>query len=90
MPRILVVDDEPQILRGLRIILRDAGFDVLAAASVEEALDVAALRAPEAAILDLVLPDGDGIDITRSLREWSDMPILVLSAIGEEDRRSAR
>ncbi len=87
MPRILVVDDEPQILRGLRIILRDAGFDVLAAASVEEALDVAALRAPEAAILDLVLPDGDGIDITRSLREWSDMPILVLSAIGEEDQK---
>ena len=87
MPRILVVDDEPQILRGLRIILRDAGFDVLAAASVEEALDVAALRAPEAAILDLVLPDGDGIEITRSLREWSDMPILVLSAIGEEDQK---
>jgi two-component system, OmpR family, KDP operon response regulator KdpE len=86
-PRVLVVDDEPQILRALRVILRDAGFDVLQAASVEEALDVAAVRPPAAAIIDLVLPDGDGIDVTRSLREWSQMPILVLSAVGEEDEK---
>jgi two-component system, OmpR family, KDP operon response regulator KdpE len=86
-PRILVVDDEPQILRALRIVLRDAGFDVLQAATVEEALDQAALRPPAAAIVDLVLPDGDGIDVTRSLREWSKMPILVLSAVGEEDEK---
>src|SRR3954454_17470914 len=86
-PRVLVVDDEPQILRALRIVLRDAGFDVLQAASVEEALDAAALRPPAAAIVDLVLPDGDGIDVTRSLREWSRMPILVLSAVGEEDEK---
>jgi two-component system, OmpR family, KDP operon response regulator KdpE len=70
-PRVLVVDDEPQILRALRIILRDAGFEVLLAATVEEALDAAAMRPPAAAIIDLVLPDGDGIDVTRSLREWS-------------------
>src|SRR3954465_14136464 len=86
-PRVLVVDDEPQILRALRIVLRDAGFDVLQAASVEEALDQAAMRPPPAAIVDLVLPDGDGIDVTRSLREWSKMPILVLSAVGEEDEK---
>ena len=86
-PRVLVVDDEPQILRALRIILRDAGFDVLQASGVEEALDQAALRPPAAAIIDLVLPDGDGIDITRSLRQWSQMPILVLSAVGEEDEK---
>jgi two-component system KDP operon response regulator KdpE len=86
-PRVLVVDDEPQILRALRIILRDAGFDVLQAASVEEALDQAAMHPPAAAIIDLVLPDGDGIDVTRSLREWSKMPILVLSAVGEEDEK---
>src|SRR6476469_9376392 len=86
-PRILVVDDEPQILRALRIVLRDAGFDVLQAATVEEALDQAALRPPAAAIVDLVLPDGDGIDVTRSLREWSQMPIRVLSAVGEEDEK---
>src|SRR3954469_18231073 len=88
-PRVLVVDDEPQILRALRIVLRDAGFDVLQAASVEEALDAAALRPPAAAIVDLVLPDGSGIDVCRTLREWSDMPILVLSALGEEDQKVA-
>jgi two-component system, OmpR family, KDP operon response regulator KdpE len=85
--RVLVVDDEPQILRALRIILRDAGFEVLQAGTVQEALDAAALRPPAAAIVDLVLPDGDGIDVTRSLREWSTMPILVLSAVGEEDEK---
>jgi len=86
-PRVLVVDDEPQILRALKIILRDAGFDVLQAATAEEALDQAALHPPAAAIVDLVLPDGDGIDVTRSLREWTQMPILVLSAVGEEDAK---
>jgi len=85
--RVLVVDDEPQILRALRIILRDAGFEVVQAGTVEEALDAAALQPPAAAIVDLVLPDGDGIDVTRSLREWSKMPILVLSAVGEEDAK---
>jgi two-component system KDP operon response regulator KdpE len=86
-PLVLVVDDEPQILRALRIILRDAGFEVLQPASAEEALDAASLHPPAAAIVDLVLPDGDGIDVTRSLRAWSKMPILVLSAVGEEDEK---
>jgi two-component system KDP operon response regulator KdpE len=86
-PRVLVVDDEPQILRALRIILRDAGFEVLQAATAEEALDQAALRTPAAAIVDLVLPDRDGVFVTESLREWSRMPILVLSAVGEEDEK---
>jgi two-component system KDP operon response regulator KdpE len=87
LTRVLVVDDEPQILRALRIILRDAGFEVLQAGSVEEALDAAALRPPAAAIVDLVLPDGDGIEVTRSLRTWSKMPIIVLSAVGEEEEK---
>jgi two-component system KDP operon response regulator KdpE len=82
--RVLVVDDEPQILRALRVILRDAGFEVVTAQSAQEALDAAALRAPSAAIVDLILPDGNGIDVCRSIREWSEMPILVLSAVGEE------
>ncbi len=82
--RILVCDDEPQILRALRVILRDAGYDVVTAATAEEALDAVAVRPPHAAILDLLLPDGDGIEVTRSIREWSEMPILVLSAVGEE------
>lgn len=85
--RVLVCDDEPQILRALRIVLRDAGFDVVPAATAQEALDAAALQAPDAAILDLVLPDGDGISVTRSLREWSSAPILVLSAVGEEEQK---
>jgi two-component system, OmpR family, KDP operon response regulator KdpE len=82
--RILVCDDEPQILRALRVILRDAGFEVATAASAEEALDMSAVHPPDAAIVDLVLPDGDGVEVTRSIREWSEMPILVLSAVGEE------
>jgi two-component system, OmpR family, KDP operon response regulator KdpE len=83
-PRVLIVDDEPQILRGLRVVLRGAGFDVVPAATVEEALDAAALQAPDAAIVDLLLPDGDGVELTRRLREWTQAPILVLSAIGDE------
>jgi two-component system KDP operon response regulator KdpE len=86
-PRVLVVDDEHQILRALRVILRDAGFEVIEAATAEEALDRAAVRPPQAAIVDLVLPDGDGIEVARRLREWSAMPILVLSAVGEEDEK---
>jgi two-component system KDP operon response regulator KdpE len=85
--RVLVCDDEPQILRALRVILRDAGFEVVTAQTAQEALDAAALRAPDAAIVDLILPDGNGIDVCRSIREWSEMPILVLSAVGEETEK---
>lgn len=85
--RVLVVDDEPQIVRALRVVLREAGFEMLAAESASEALDLAAVRAPRAAIVDLVLPDGDGVEVTRRLREWSEMPILVLSAIGDEEQK---
>lgn len=85
--RILVCDDEPQILRALRIVLREAGFTVTVTATGEEALDAAALDAPDAVIVDLVLPGVDGVEITRRLREWSDAPIIVLSAVGEEDEK---
>ena len=83
----LVCDDETQILRALRVILRDAGFEALPAADGEEALDVAAVHHPDAAIVDLVLPDIDGVEVCRRLREWSEMPIIVLSAVGEEDAK---
>ena len=82
--RVLVCDDEPQILRALRVILREAGFEVMPAATRREALDSAAVQPPDAAIVDLVLPDGDGVDLCRSLREWSELPIVVLSAVGDE------
>jgi two-component system, OmpR family, KDP operon response regulator KdpE len=86
-PRVLVVDDEPQIVRALKVVLREAGFDAVPAETASQALDLAAVRPPDAAIVDLVLPDGDGVEVTRTLREWSEMPILVLSAVGEEDQK---
>jgi two-component system, OmpR family, KDP operon response regulator KdpE len=85
--RILVCDDDPQIRRALNLILRDAGFDVLLAASADEALDRAALTAPALAIVDLLLPDDHGTEVCRRLREWSEMPILVLSAISDEQTK---
>jgi two-component system, OmpR family, KDP operon response regulator KdpE len=84
---VLVCDDELQILRALRVILRDGGFEVTTAATAQEALDKAVLGPLDAAIIDLVLPDGDGVEVSRSIREWSDMPIIVLSAIGEEEQK---
>jgi two-component system, OmpR family, KDP operon response regulator KdpE len=81
---VLVVDDEPQILRGLTTMLRGAGYDVGTATSAADALAAAAARPPEAVILDLVLPDGRGTDVARELRKWTDAPIIVLSAVGEE------
>jgi two-component system KDP operon response regulator KdpE len=83
----LACDDELQILRALKLVLRSEGYEVLTAANMEEALDVAALTPLDAAIVDLLLPDGDGIELCRRLREWSAMPIIVLSAVGEEDEK---
>ncbi|MBV9603932.1 MAG: response regulator transcription factor [Solirubrobacterales bacterium] len=86
-PRVLVVDDEQQILRALRVILRESGFEALPASTGEEALDVAALQPPDAAIVDLLLPDMDGVELCRRLREWTQMPMIVLSAVGDEDAK---
>jgi two-component system KDP operon response regulator KdpE len=83
-PRVLVVDDEPQIVRGLRVVLRNAGFQVDSAATKEEALDALSHRPPDAVLLDLVLPDGSGVDVCREVREWSHVPIVVVSAVGDE------
>ena len=85
--RVLVVDDEPQILRAVQIHLRAAGYAVDTAATAQEALMKAATRPPEAIILDLLLPDGRGTDICRELRQWSAAPILMLSAVGEEKEK---
>ena len=82
--RVLVVDDEPQIVRGLKVILRDAGYAVETASTKKEALDAVAVRPPDAVVLDLVLPDGSGVDVCSEIREWSALPILVLSAVGDE------
>ncbi len=85
--RVLVCDDEAQILRALKVILRDVGYEAVPAATGEEALDLAAVRPPAAAIVDLMLPDIDGVEVTQRLREWSEMPIIVLSAVGEEEAK---
>jgi two-component system, OmpR family, KDP operon response regulator KdpE len=87
--RVLVVDDEPQILRALRTTLRGAGYTVDSASTAEAAIAAAAANPPEAVILDLVLPDGHGTDVCRDLRTWSEAPVIVLSAIGEEGQKIA-
>ena len=69
--RILVVDDEWQILRALKTSLRGAGYEVDTAETAETALAAAAMRPPEAVILDLILPDGTGTEVVRELRTWS-------------------
>ncbi len=79
MTRVLVVDDEPQILRALRINLRARQYDVATAASGTQALDEAAAHPPDLVILDLGLPDMDGVDVIGGLRGWTAVPIIVLS-----------
>jgi two-component system, OmpR family, KDP operon response regulator KdpE len=85
--RILAVDDEPEILRALETILRGAGYEIDTAATGEEALAQATLRLPDAMILDLVLPDRSGIEVCRELRAWTQIPILLLSVVGEDDEK---
>ncbi|MCU7821127.1 response regulator [Kitasatospora sp. DSM 101779] len=79
MTQILVVDDEPQMLRALQLNLHARRYSVLTAATGAEALDVAARTPPDAVLLDLGLPDFDGMDIIRGLRAWSAVPVVVLS-----------
>jgi two-component system KDP operon response regulator KdpE len=87
--RVLVVDDERQILRALGTSLRGAGYEVETADTAETGLAAAAMRPPEALIVDLVLPDGTGIEVTREFRTWSSAPVIVLSAVGEEREKVA-
>ncbi|MEW6568195.1 MAG: response regulator [Chloroflexota bacterium] len=84
LPRILVIDDEPQILRALRTILGTKQFQVSTASRGEEALAMAAAQPPDLIILDLGLPDIDGIEVCRRLREWTQVPIIVLSVRDRE------
>jgi two-component system, OmpR family, KDP operon response regulator KdpE len=82
--RILVVDDEPQIVRALKVILRGAGYSTEQAESKEEALNAVSVHPPDAMVLDLVLPDGSGVDVCTEVRSWTSLPIIVLSAVGDE------
>ncbi|KRV48548.1 two-component system response regulator [Wenjunlia vitaminophila] len=87
MPRVLVVDDEPQILRALTINLRARRYQVDAARDGAEALRLAAERHPDVVILDLGLPDLDGTEVIRGLRGWTRVPIIVLSARHASDEK---
>ncbi len=90
MTRVLVVDDEPQILRALGINLRARGYEVDLAPDGEQALTLAASHHPDVVVLDLGLPGIDGVDVIRGLRGWSTVPIVVLSVRdGEPDKVSA-
>jgi two-component system KDP operon response regulator KdpE len=89
MAKILVIDDDPSLLRALRLGLHSGGHEVTTAASGEQGVSQAALSAPDIVILDLGLPDIDGIEVCRRIRQWSDVPIMVLSATETEGRKVA-
>jgi two-component system KDP operon response regulator KdpE len=80
----IVVEDEPQIRRFVRTALESESWRVIEAGTLKDGLSEAATRRPDLIVLDLALPDGDGIELVRSMRAWSNLPILVLSARGEE------
>jgi two-component system KDP operon response regulator KdpE len=86
---ILVVDDEPQIQRFLRPALAAAGYEVIEAGNGADALKAVATKAPDLVILDLGLPDMDGKEVVASLRGWSDIPIVILSARDRESEKIA-
>jgi two-component system KDP operon response regulator KdpE len=84
---VLVVEDEPQMRRFLRASLGAAGYRVREAWTVADGVREAAAEHPDAILLDLGLPDGDGLDLVRRVREWSSVPVIVVSARGREDEK---
>jgi two-component system KDP operon response regulator KdpE len=89
MAKVLVIDDDPSLLRALRVGLRAGGHEVVTAANGEQGISATAVSAPDIVILDLGLPDIDGLEVCRRIRQWSDVPIVVLSATDTEDRKVA-
>ena len=89
MAKVLVVDDDPSLLRALRLGLAAGGHEVITAATGEQGLSQTALTSPDVVVLDLGLPDIDGLTVCARIRQWSDVPIVVLSATGTEERKVA-
>jgi two-component system, OmpR family, KDP operon response regulator KdpE len=87
LPRVLIVDDDRDLRNVCAVGLDALGYEVLTAGSGQDGLTEAAVRAPDVIVLDLGLPDMDGIDVCRRIRTWSDVPVVVLSADGTEDRK---
>jgi two-component system, OmpR family, KDP operon response regulator KdpE len=83
-PRVLIVHDEPQLVRGLKIMLRTAGYVVETTRTALDMLAILAAHPPDVVVLDVVLPDGQGVEVCRQVRRCSKLPILIMSAIGEE------
>lgn len=87
MPRVLIIDDDRDLLRVCRVGLEALGHEVITAANAHDGLAEAAVRAPDVIVLDLGLPDLDGIEVCKRIRTWSAIPVVVLSADGAEDRK---
>lgn len=88
-PEVLVIDDEPQIRRLLRLILEETGYGVREAETGQTGLDEALRQNPDVVILDLGLPDRPGLEVLKHLREWNEVPILILSVFGQEGSKIA-
>jgi two-component system KDP operon response regulator KdpE len=89
MAKVLVIDDDPSLLRALRLGLKAGGHEVVVAADGEHGIAQTAVTSPDVVVLDLGLPDLDGLAVCRRIREWSQVPIIILSASGSEDRKVA-
>ena len=89
MAKILVIDDDPSLNRALRLGLQAGGHDVTTALTGEHGISQTALTNPDVVVLDMGLPDMDGIAVCRTIRGWSDVPIIILSATGAENRKVA-
>lgn len=87
MPSILIIDDDPDLLGVCRVGLEAFGYDLHTAETGNDGLTQTAIRAPDVVVLDLGLPDLDGVEVCRRIRQWSRAPIIVLSADGSEDRK---
>jgi two-component system, OmpR family, KDP operon response regulator KdpE len=87
-PRILVVDDDLQLLRGLKVILRSAGYIAETAQTIVDAVEILDADPPDGLVLDLVLPDGDGLEVCEQVRRSSTLPILIISAVGDEREKT--
>ncbi|HEV3186505.1 MAG TPA: response regulator transcription factor [Acidimicrobiales bacterium] len=87
MATVLVIDDDPSLLRALRLGLKAGGHEVLTAVNGERGISQTALKSPDVVVLDMGLPDMDGLVVCQRIRQWSDVPIIVLSATGSEERK---
>lgn len=87
MASVLVIDDDHSLLRALRLGLEAEGHEVTTAPNGERGISLTALQAPDVVVLDLGLPDLDGLVVTQRIRQWSDVPIIILSATGDPDRK---